>query len=377
MKIGIDARMFGPQETGIGNYTKNLIENILKIDHGNEYTIFILKDRIDDLNVSNSNVKKVPVASHWYTYSEQIKFLRDLNKEKVDFMHFTHFNVPLLYKRPFIATIHDVTPLFFPGHKMNSLLRRTAFKLVFNNTIKKSQHIISVSKFTKQQIVKNFSVEKEKITPIYLGINDSFKKKIKYDRIKEVKDKYKITKPYIFFIGVWRNHKNVVRLIEAFNILRNKYNQDIQLVLGGKEDPYYMEVRRTWEKLNLSEYIIRPGFISDEDLPIFFKEAAALIRPSFIEGFVLVELEAMSLGTPVVSSNASCMPELLEDSAIYFNPLDPKEMAAAINKVLTDENLRNNLIQKGYNQIKKFNWEKTAEETLKIYTNTYNATKGR
>ena len=112
-------------------------------------------------------------------------------------------------------------------------------------------------------------------------------------------------------------------------------------------------------------------------IPIFFKEAVALIRPSFIEGFVLVELEAMSLGVPVVSSNASCMPELLEDSAIYFNPLDPQEMASVINKVLTDKNLRNSLIQKGYNQIKKYNWRKTAEETLKIYTNTYNATKGR
>ncbi|MFH1175330.1 MAG: glycosyltransferase family 1 protein [bacterium] len=374
MHIGIDARMFGEKETGIGVYTKNLIENLLKIDKENQYIVFTLKDRQEELP-NAKNLKKISVSSHWYTYSEQTKLLLEFLREKVDFMHFTHFNAPVFYNKPFISTIHDITPLFFPGHKMNSFIRRSAFKLTFNHSVKKSAHIITVSDFTKQQAAKYFAVNPNKITTINLGIMHSFKKEISYDRIKAIKEKFGITKPYLFFIGVWRNHKNVARLVEAFGILRDKYKLDIQLVLGGKEDPYYPEVRKTWERLNLEKHIITPGFIEKDDLPVFYKGASALIRPSFIEGFVLVELEAMSVGTPVVASNASCIPELLGDSAAYFNPLDAENMAEAIYKVISDENLKNSLVQKGFKQIEKFNWGKTAQETLNIYKNTHNAIK--
>lgn len=368
MKIGIDARMFGSKETGIGNYAKNLIQNLMKIDKKNQYVVFMMKDRINELDVNgHANWRKIPVDSHWYTYSEQTKFLLDLYREKLDFIHFTNFSVPILYRKPFIVTIHDVIPMFFPGHKMNSLVRRSAFKMTFYNAVKSAKHIISVSNFTKSQVIEYFGIDDEKITPVYLGLDDNFNKEINCAKIEEVKKKYGITKPYIFFISVWRNHKNVVGLVKAFDILRKKYNQDIQLVLGGKEDPYYPEVRKTWEKLGIGEHIIRPGFVLDEELPIFFKGARVSARPSFIEGFILVELEAMSMGTPVAAANSSCLPELLGDAAIYFDPLSPEDMAEKINRVLTDKNLRDNLIANGYKQIEKYSWRKCAEETLGIY----------
>jgi len=368
MRIGIDARMYGSSQTGIGNYVKNLIENIAKIDTKNEYVVFMLKNRINDFDISKiSNFKKIPVSSYWYTYSEQTKFPLELYRHKLDLMHFTHFNTPLLYKKPFVVTIHDITPLFFPGHKMNSIIRKTASRAAFKNSMKNSKHIISVSNFTKEQIIKNFSTNANKITTIYEGISKNFQREIKYDRIKEIKEKYGIKKPYIFYVSVWRNHKNVVGLIKAFDILRKKYNQDIQLVLGGKEDPYYPEVRKTWEQLGIGEHIVRPGFISEEELPMFFKGASVVARPSFIEGFTLVEFEAMSQGIPVAASNASCIPELLGNAAIYFDPLNSKEMADVIYRGLTDEKLREDLIKKGYERIKNFSWEKCAKKTLEVY----------
>jgi len=373
MKIGIDARMFGSSETGIGNYVKNLVANILKIDHENEYVLFVMRNRINDPEIPTANnLKKVPVQSHWYTWNEQLVFPWIIYKEKLDLMHFTHFNVPLFYRKPFIVTIHDVTPLFFPGHKMNSIIRRNAFKLAFSNAVRSSIKIISVSNFTKDQIVANFRVNAEKIITIYEGAGHIFQKETNYDKIKKIKEKYKITKPFILYVGVWRNHKNITGLIRAFDILRNKYKLDIQLVLGGQEDAYYPEVRQTWEKLNLSEHIVRPGFIKDDEILTFFKLAKVLARPSFIEGFAMVDLEAMSAGVPVVASNSSCLREILNDAALYFDPLNIEEMAKVLNKVITDKKLRENLIQKGFRRFKEFNWEKCARETLRIYSDFTN-----
>jgi len=370
MRIGIDARMFGSPETGIGNYVKNLVEKIIQIDHENEYVLFMMADRINDPYIPKAkNLRKVSVKSHWYTWNEQLIFPWVIYKERLDLMHFTHFNVPLFYRKPFIVTIHDVTPLFFPGHKMNSIVRRSGFKIAFNNAVRSSKKIISVSDFTKKQIIENFNINPKKISTIYEGAGHGFQKEINCDKIKEIKEKYGITKPFIFYVGVWRNHKNITGLIRTFDILRKRYKQDIQLVIGGQEDTYYPEVRKTWEELNLSEHIIRPGFIQDNELPVFFKSATLLARPSFIEGFAMVDLEAMSIGVPVAASNSSCLQEVLGDSALYFDPLNIDEMAETMNKILTDEQLRNNLIQKGFKQFEKFSWEKCVRETLEIYQN--------
>lgn len=362
--------MCGSKQTGIGNYIKNLIEGLIKIDREDEFVVFLSKDNFDQLDLSGApNFKKVKVDYHWYTWKEQVFMPWVLRREKLDLMHFTHFNTLLLYQKPFIATIHDVTPLYFPGHKMNSFVRRMGSKLAFLNSSKMSRHIIAVSNFTKNQIIKNFSVSEKKISTVYEGVDNSFQKEINYDKIKEIKEKYAITKPYIFFIGVWRNHKNAAGLIKAFNILKKKHKQDIQLVLGGKEDPYYPEVRKTWEKLGLEKDIVRPGFVKEDELQAFFKGASVLARPSFIEGFTLVEFEAMSQGVPVAASNSSCIPEILGDAAAYFDPLDPEDMADVLNQVLVDDKLRKDLIKKGYERLKEFSWEKCAQETLQVYKN--------
>jgi len=158
MKIGIDARMFGSQETGIGNYVKNLVTNVLKIDQTNEYVMFMMHDRINDVDIPKArNLKKVTVNSHWYTWSEQLIFPWIIYREKLDLMHFTHFNVPIFYRKPFITTIHDVTPLFFPGHKMNSIillkiLRKSYLYLILQKT--KSSKISILIQIKSQLFMK-------------------------------------------------------------------------------------------------------------------------------------------------------------------------------------------------------------------------------
>ncbi|MEA2097547.1 MAG: glycosyltransferase family 1 protein [Patescibacteria group bacterium] len=365
--IGIDARMYGYAQTGIGNYIRHLLHHIFETDKKNKYVIFLMPEEYDKFNLPNERIKKIKVSAKWYGWKEQLLFPFQLYKENLDLMHFTHFNSPILYFKKSIVTIHDITPYFFPGHKMKSIIRKVGFKTVFFSSVKKATKVIAVSKNTKNDIVEHFKINKNKIRVIYEGVDEQFKIIIDNQRTAKIKEKYNITKPFIFYTGVWRNHKNLVGLIKAFEILRNKYKLDYQLVLGGKEDPYYPEVRKKWEELKLEQEIIRTGFIDQKDLPLFYNIAEAFIIPSFYEGFGLIGLESFACGTPVISSNTTSIPEILGDATIYFNPNSSEEMAEKIKLVLTNKKLYNELTEKGFKQIEKYSWEKMGRETIEIY----------
>jgi glycosyltransferase involved in cell wall biosynthesis len=369
--IGIDARMYGYAQTGIGNYIRHLLEYIFKYDKKNNYVIFLMPEEYDNFVLPNNRIRKVKVFAKWYSWKEQLLFPLQIYKENLDLMHFTHFNSPILYFKKSIITIHDITPFFFPGHKMKSLIRKIGFRAVFLSSVIKASKVIAVSKNTKNDIVKHFKIKENKIKVIYEGADEQFQVINNYDKIERLKKKYNIAKPFIFYAGVWRNHKNLVGLIKAFDVVRNKYKIDYQLVLGGKEDPYYPEVKRTWEELGLENEIIRTGFIDQKELALFYNVAEIFVIPSFYEGFGLIGLEAMACGTPVASSNTTSLPEVLGDAAIYFDPKNPEEMAEKIKLVLMNKKLYNELVKKGFEQVKKYSWEKMGEKTIRILNDEF------
>ncbi len=371
-KIGIDARMYGKQVSGIGTYIKNITEQIFELDKKNNYYIFLLEPIFSQYQVPHDKIHKIKVSSAWYSYKEQTKFLNKLNRYKLDLMHFPHFNAPIFYNRKRLQTIHDITPKIFPGHKQKSWWRKFAYNLTIKTSLKKSAKIITISNNTKKDLIDYFQVPEDKITITYLGIEKQFKLIENYDKIKELKDKYGITKPYIFFISAWRNHKNFEGLIRAFELLKTEYNFDYQLILGGTADPYYPKINKTIDQSKFKNDIITPGFITDKELPLFYNAAELFVIPSFYEGFGIIGLEAMACGTPIVSSNSTCLPEIMGDAAIYFKPNDTKEMAKKIYQVLSDKNFKNQLITRGFEQIKKYSWQKCAQETLTIYKQLLN-----
>ncbi len=364
--IGIDARMYGYAQTGIGNYIRQLLRFIFENDHVNDYVIFLSPEEFDAFPIPNARVRKVKTTARWYGWKEQLILPFTLSREKLDLMHFTHFNSPILYLGKTISTIHDVTPYFFPGHKMKSPLRRAAFRLVFYSSVKKARKIIAVSESTKNDIIRYFRMKDEKIQVIYEGADGQFRLLPK-ESVDSLRQKYGLNRPFLFYTGVWRNHKNLVGLIRAFKLIREKYRDDLLLVLGGKEDPYYPEVRRTWEEMGLQRDIIPVGFIDQTELPAFYNAATAFIIPSFYEGFGLIGLEAMSCGTPVISSDRTSLPEILGDAAVYFDPDDPEEMAEKIHLVMSDKKLYNVLREKGFEQAKRYSWDKMGKETTEIY----------
>jgi len=367
-RIGIDARMYRPGATGIGRYIFELTQALFEIDKENEYILFFNEEAYHSYTCPNHRISKRRTKAKYYSLGEQTVFLQDLVRENLDLVHFTHFNAPILYNNPSVVTIHDLTLSKFPGQKMNTMIHKMAYNYTIKNITQKAKQIIAVSKHTAKDLKEMLNVPKEKISVVYEGISKEFENIEDIKELKKVKTKYRITKPYFLYIGVWRNHKNLVNLVKGFKILREKYKTDAQLVLTGREDnKHYPEVRNTINAHQLSNEIITPGFIPEEDIVALYNAAEALVNPSLYEGFGFPPLEAMACLTPAVVSNASCHKEIYKDNALYFKPDDTNDIAEKLNKIITDQKERERLIKSGIKYVKDFNWEKTAKETLGIY----------
>ncbi|NUM25303.1 MAG: glycosyltransferase family 4 protein [Candidatus Buchananbacteria bacterium] len=368
MRIGIDARMYGPQAaTGIGNYIKNLTQNLFAVDQTNEYFLFMIEPQFSAFTPPNERVKKIKVDSPWYSWSEQLKLPFVYRHYNLDILHVPHFNVPIFYPGKMVTSIHDITPKFFPGPVVSkSIIRKLGYNAVLRSAVYKSKSILVGSQHTKNEITKHFKVDESKIKVIPLGYDFAAAKQYLASP-QQLVEKYKITKPFILYIGVWRDHKNLPGLITAFDIIKEKFGLDYQLVLGGKADPSYPEIPLAINKAKYRQDIIVPGYIPEDELPNFYQHAKVFVLPSFCEGFGLVALESATWGVPVAASNTTSVPEVLGPAGKYFNPHDPEEMARVVSEVATNENLHQNLVTLGYEQAKKYSWVETAKQTLAVY----------
>ena len=366
MKIGIDARMYSSSFTGIGRYTHELIKHLVRIDKDNTYVIFLNEKEFEHFSIEAANITKVQVDAPHYSVKEQTVFLKEILKHKIDLMHFTHFNAPLLYNKPFVVTIHDLTPSFYKGKKRVNPLERMGYNIVVKNSIKKSKHIIAVSENTKKDIQKLFQIPAEKISVIYEAVGEEFKQVQDQESLKQTKQKYSLSRPFLLYTGVWRDHKNVTGLIKAFGELR-KQDQDIDLVITGKEDPYYPEVKELPKQLGVEKFVRLVGFVSEQELIDLYNLATLFVFPSLYEGFGLPVLESMACGTPVVASNVSSIPEVCGEACMLFNPEDTNDMANKIQQVLQDKELQEKMIEQGFTNLKKFSWGKMVQETLQVY----------
>lgn len=363
--IGIDARSYG--WTGIGRYVRNLMRELFVLDTENEYTVFLNKENYDTFKAPNERVKKILVDIPWYSFQEQLQFPKALRSQKFDLVHFPHFNIPLVYSKPFVATIHDLTLSFFPGQKMTSMMHRMAYQMTIRHACKKAQGIIAVSKNTKKDIEQLLSVPSEKVDVIYEAVeNDTYNANIDLDAVEAIKKKYNIRKPYLMYVGVWRSHKNILGLLSGFAKILER-GLDYQLVITGKADPHYPEVMEKMKELGIEKNVVLPGFVPEEELPVFFKGCELFVFPSFYEGFGLPPLEAMASGCPVVASNTSCMPEILGDAAEFFDPYNHEDIARAMESVLRNRARAMELRTKGLEHVKKFSWKTMARQTLATY----------
>lgn len=386
-RIGIDARFYGPLGKGLGRYVQEIVDLVLELDEENEYVIFLNKDNYDEFRTTNPRVKKIAVSIRWYTLSEQITFPLIIAREKLDLMHFPHFNVPIFCPVKFVVTIHDLILTKFPTARASTLspvfyyVKNFFYRLVIRLAVVRASKVIAVSEFTKNDIIRQLGVKDEKIEVTLEGVANLARGKdsrfiAKLDD-KETLLGYNIEEDFLLYVGNVYPHKNLEVLVEVFSkFLKNKPN--FRLVLVGKEDYFYRRLKDFARSLGLwrdggkKSPVLFPGYVPDNKLLVLYRKACAYVFPSLYEGFGLPALEAMAAGVPVASSSESSMPEVLGDAAVYFNPRDRNDMLEKLNLITEDEDLRRKMREKGFEQVKHYNWIKTAQKTLNIYRKILN-----
>ena len=371
-RIGIDARFYGPSGKGLGRYTQEITDRLVSLDQEADYFIFLSPENFDDFSLPTKNYQKIKINIRWYSLAEQVILPFVFYKKKLDLLHFTHFNVPILYFSPFVVTIHDLILTKFPSLKATLLspwlyrLKNFAYRLVIKHAIKFSQKIITVSQFTADDIAKQFKVSPEKIEVTYEGVADNFLSSSSGNNL-EVLKKYNIDGPFFLYVGNAYPHKNLDGLLNTFVDFQKKYPEEkVSLVLVGKEDHFYSQIKEIAKKMAIKNLYF-PGYVPDEDLATFFSQALFYVFPSFYEGFGLPPLEAMSQNCPVLSSSEGSLPEILGSAALYFNPYSKEDFLKKMEEIYYHPELREELRLAGKERIKIYSWQDCAIKTLAIY----------
>jgi glycosyltransferase involved in cell wall biosynthesis len=359
MKIAIDARIL---RTSTGRYVERLLHYLQEIDHENQYVILLDKKDFDGWIPTNPNFAKVRIDISNYSFKEQIAFPILLARLKVDLVHFAMPQQPLLYFGPSVSTIHDLTLLKFKNYDDNAKLVYDIKQLIFGGIVRfaasKSRLVLTPTNYVKQDLIKTLHANPEKTVVTYESAE-----LVAHGTPEPITQLQ--GKPFIMYVGRMEPYKNIRRLIDAHQKLLQTH-PNLQLALPGKKDGNVQVIER-WAEDKGCKNVHFLGFISDDQLRWLYENTSAYTLASMSEGFGLGGLEAMSYGSPLVSSNATCLPEVYKDGAHYFNPTDVDDMAAKIDDVLTDQNLRNQLIAEGKKVIAGYSWRKMAEETLAAY----------
>jgi len=368
--IGIDARMLGNKHGGIGRYVLALSESLLEIDKENNYFLFYNSSASEeDLVIYKkfSNCQLVKVSARHYSFNEQTLFLMSLNSKKLDLVHFPNFNVPLLYNRPFVVTIHDLVHHKISGAKKSRFLHFQMYKKIIANAARKAKQIITVSEYSKKDIASFLKIPLEKIRVIYEGT--SLSPNISQSQIEKVKESFLLHRPYFLFVGVLERKKNLVNLAKGFGEFLTKFNLNMDLVIVGKSDLHYPEIKEQTLEAGPKGHIVFTGYVDDITLSALYSGALAYVSASEHEGFGLPGVEAMGFGLPLVVSNISVFNEIYDQAAIYFDPQDLEDIANKLGLIAGDESFRKRLTEKSLARASLFDWKKCAEQTLKVYKN--------
>lgn len=357
MHIAIDARIIN---SGTGTYVAKLLEYLQEIDTTNEYSVLVRQKDQNYWQPSAPNFTVRVAEFDNYSFAEQIRFKKFLDELNPDLVHFCMPQQPLLYEGARVTTMHDMTLLNTYNSDKNWLIfhaKQLVGRFVWKRLATLSDHVIAISENTKREYQEFSHIPDDKISVVYEA-GEVLKGKLEsYPNLPFGR--------FIMYVGQQPDYKNIRRLMDAHQLLLDS-QPDLGLVLVGRMNPD-TEANKRYAEAKGYKNIHFTGFIPDPQRDWLFTKALAYTFPSLMEGFGLPPLEAMAYGTPVVSSNTSCMPEILGDAAEYFDPYNIQSMANAIERVIRDETLRSDMIERGYKQTAKYSWRRMAEETHAIY----------
>jgi len=351
----VDARMIN--NSGIGVYLKNVLPEVAK-----EFNLILLGNSKELLLFSwAKGLEIIEFTPKIYSIKEQL--LYPFVIPKTDLFWCPHFNAPLLPVRAkkILTTIYDVNHL--ANRKTISFVKWMYAKLLYNSAVSKSEKTITISEFSKSELLKFTKIKERKIILIYCGVD--------YNHFSKKKENTEINVPekYILYVGNVKPHKNLITLLKAYKELSKTIKTKYKLVILGKKEGFItpdIDVFQFIKENNLMKDIFFTGYIADELVPSLYQKASLFVFPSLYEGFGLPILEAMASGVPVLSSNATSLPEVGGDAVIYFDPMDYIDLAQQIQIFLAEGELRKNFVEKGKQQAKKFSWKPVGEQHIRI-----------
>lgn len=360
-KIFFNALQFDSSGAGISKYSGKLLEYYLKMY--DNIDILIKNNELNSYGSKNIiRCKKDINTSKQRILEEQI-FLSSL-LDRYNLIHYPDYALPILCRRPCIVTIHDLA--MYSSSNTYTKSQVITKRFFMNFTVKKAHKFICISNFTAKELNKYYeNIDTDKIEVIYNGI-DYKPYKISQQDILVTKNKFKINKPYILFVGTLSPSKNIHRLIKAFNNLK-KQGYDYQLIIAGKKGWLYENLFQLVSKLKLDKEVIFTGYVSDSELEVLYNKCEFCSFISLYEGFGFPPLEAMARQKPVLVSNIASIPEVVGNAGLYCNPYSTSDITKKMIKLINDNNLKSSLIKRGVLRVKSFSWDKTANNTYKVY----------
>lgn len=371
LHIGINALQLSSRNSGIGNYICHIVSSLLALSD-DQYTIYLSRGNMQNEWYNNQNVclKEKPFRKEQFyrrNIYELSGFGLDLSREGLSLFWSPDTKVPLLMPKniPFIVTVHDLAILREPATYL--LSRVVYWRKLFKLAIQRSACVVAISNNTKKDLIDLMGVSPEKIRVVYNGVSPCYKPVENPFLLEQVASKHHLPARFLLFVGLISPRKNIKGILNAFSILKKTYRIPHRLVIVGEKGWRYQADLSLVKKLGLEEDIIFTGYVDDKDLPAIYSLADVFIFPSLYEGFGLPVMEAMACGTPVVTSNASALAEVVGTSGVLINPHIPEEIAYKVNLILSDPQLSSLLTVAGKERAKMFSWEKAARELIEIF----------
>jgi glycosyltransferase involved in cell wall biosynthesis len=368
MNIGFDLRMGGTSHAGIGRYSFSLLSQLLQLDRVNQYSIFFHPQQIDHTEIQQLQAigpaTWIPAPFRHYSFGEQLGFLRLLKRSGVDLMHFPNFNHPVLYQGPFVVTIHDMVHHKISGHKKSHWLHFQAYRYTMQHAANKAKKIITVSEDARQDIIKMLNAKPEQVVVTYEGASLEPGDE---QAVGQVKQTYLLERPYFLFVGTLERKKNISGLLKGFDRFLETYRLDMDLVIVGKVDRHYPEIKEQALAIRHRDRVIFTDYVFDEQLVALYQGAYAFVTASEHEGFCLPGVEAMQFGLPLILSNTPVLNEIFDNAGIYFDSRSPQDIAEKMHLLASDQQFYRQMQQKSLERGVLFDWKRTAEQTLEIY----------
>ena len=368
MRIGVNLLYLLPNVVGgTQSYATGLLEAFCKIAISSEFFLFVNTEtyrsglfRKGDWHVVHC---PVPASYRFVRYGwEQFILPHQIKRYRIELLHSLGYVQPLRLPCKSVVTIHDLNFLNI-GHMM-PWSRKTALQFFVKQSAKAADHIITVSEFSKKQIVEVLGIPPEKVTVTYNAVKEVPKNPADFE---EITQRYGITKPYILGLSSQSPHKNVTSLVKAFEVLKRQGYSDLKLVLAGHLPVGTSDLKHAVQESKARKDIFFTGYVPDRILAALYAHAEVFVFPSFYEGFGIPVLEAFLYGTPVACSKVAALPEIAGDAALYFDPNNLQEMTNVIDYLLTHEDERRALVERGKKRVTLFTWEETARRTLDVY----------